>query len=114
MARLCIRVSTNQHPTDSTLNPFRSQLGDVVVIQPDGWVFSPAELNCGQYRVVDVAGVAPSVFHSLLNSVFDAGGIMTARRAFRIEPTIINNAVWKVKFTATKTQIDLVTVTAVY
>ena len=47
MARLCVRILANDHPTDPALTPMRTNLGDVVCIQDDGHVFSHAELNNG-------------------------------------------------------------------
>ena len=111
MARLCIRIAPNDHPTDASLTPLRTRVGDVVVIMPDGHQFSQAELNCGQYKFVDVPGVAPSTLQNLLDPVFDANGIMTKRRAFALDPTQINSDVWKSRTTATAIQISSLIVT---
>jgi hypothetical protein len=111
MARLCIRVKANLHPTDSTLNAKRTQAGDVVCVVEDGHVFSAGELNCGHYRIIDVPGVSQADMISLIESVFDTdGATMLKRRKWEIPITILNNATWVGRTTATKAQIDAVVV----
>lgn len=107
MARLCIRVTPNLHPTDASLNIKRTQAGDVVCVVDDGHVFSAGERNCGHYRIIDVTGVSQSDLISLIDSVFAADGVtMTRLRKWEIPITILSGDVWKTRTTATKLQIE--------
>ena len=81
MARLCVQLTANNHPTNSALNPFRTHTGDVVCVAEDGHVWSPAELKCGQYQFVDVVGVPASTYDNLVASTLDVNGFVTAIRA---------------------------------
>lgn len=85
MARLCIRIAPNSHPTDKSLDALRTQPGDVVEIREDGHEWSKAELNCGQYKFVDVPGVPESEFTYLKEHVEDADGNMVARRKVKLD-----------------------------
>ncbi len=111
MARLCVRVADNRHPTDAKLDALRTQIGDVVCIVDDGHVFSAAERNCGQYRFIDVPGVSQEALLALVASKFDANSVMTARRIVSLDATALKSGAWSSKTTATKTQIDAITIT---
>lgn len=111
MARLCIRIAPNNHPTDPSLDVMRTQLGDVVCIVDDGHIFSSAELNSGQYRIVDVPGVSQEELIYLCAHVDDAEGKMIRRRAVTLDADALRAGAWRTRTTATKTQIAAITVT---
>lgn len=114
MARLCIRITPNNNPSDPSLDVMRTQLGDVVCIKEDGHVFSKGELDCGHYRIIDVPGVSAGALVSLTTSKFDAtGAIMTALRSFTLDKTLLNSGAWKTRTIATKSQVDAITVVKV-
>lgn len=79
MARLCVRIAPNSHPTDPSLDALRTQPGDVVCIEEDSHIFSVGEMTCGQYQIIDVPGVSPEKFDYLRESVQDSEGKMTKR-----------------------------------
>jgi len=109
MARLCIRIAPNDHPSDANLNVMRTHPGDVVCIVDDGHVFSHAELNCGQYRIIDVPGVSQEELTDLVDAVFAADeSTMLKRRRLTLPIAILNAGVWKNRTTATKAQIDAI------
>jgi hypothetical protein len=108
MARLCIRIMNNDHPTDPTLTPLRTNEGDVVCLVDDTHVFSFAELNCGHYKIVDLPGVPQEDLVHLIASVEDANGNMTKRRAVGLDKAILKGA-WKNKASVTKAELDAVT-----
>jgi hypothetical protein len=109
VARLCIRILPNLHPTDANLNDMRTQAGDVVCIVDDGHVFSKAELECGHYRIIDVPGVSQAELTDLIDAVFDAdGSTMTKRRKWTLPIGVLDAGVWKNRTTATKAQIDAI------
>lgn len=111
MARLCIRVAANLHPTDSRLNALRTQLGDVVEIMEDGHIWSRVERACGQYRFLDVPGVSAVALSSLVAPKVDAATqTLLARRLNTLDITALRSAVWASRTEATKTQIDAITV----
>lgn len=111
MARLCIRIQPNDHPTDPSLTPLRTGLGDVVQIVDDDHKFSYAELNNGHYRIIDVPGVPQEELIHLCAAVEDAEGGMIKRRAVALDIVVLNSAQWVGRKTATKAQIAAVTVT---
>jgi hypothetical protein len=111
MARLCIRILSNDHPTDAALTPLRTRPGDIVEMKEDGWVWRPGELNCGQYRFVDVPGVPCEDLLHLFVSRFDANGVMTHRKDMTLDIGVISTGQWRNRTTATKAQIDAVTIT---
>ena len=111
MARLCIRIQDNFNPSDPSLNAMRTQLGDVVCVEDDGHVFSAAERNCGQYRFIDVPGVSQEMFNDIVAAKQDAQGNMVARRIKGLDSLVLKSGAWAGKVTATKAQIDLITVT---
>jgi hypothetical protein len=113
MARLCIRILSNDHPSDASLTPMRTNLGDVVSVHDDDHVFSFAELNCGHYRIIDLPGVPEMDLLSLVESKKDVDGRMIARRLVGLDTNILKSAPWVGKTTATKTQIDAITVVKV-
>src|SRR3990172_5332160 len=112
MARLCVRILPNDHPTDPALTPLRTRLGDVVCIVDDDHVFSHAELNCGHYRIIDVPGVPQEDLIHLCASVEDAEGKITARRAVKLDDAVLKSAQWVGRTSATKAQIAAITVTS--
>jgi hypothetical protein len=109
MARLVIRILPNAHPTDPSLTPLRTQEGDVVELVDDGHVFSFAELNCGQYRIMDVPGVPQDELVHLKAHVEDAQGRMTKRRAQQLDLTVLRTPAWRDRTTATKAEIATLT-----
>lgn len=109
MARLCVRVAPNDHPTDPTLNALRSQPGDVVCVVEDDHQFSAGELNCGQYRFIDVPGPA-SDYSNLVDVVTDASGAITAKRARALNPVLLRAGGWLNRTVASRLQIDLITI----
>lgn len=109
MARLCVRIAPNEHPTDPALTPMRTQIGDVVVVVPDEHVFSFAEMNNGQYRIIDVPGVAESdLAHLVAPRVL--GDQVAAKRSVSLNPATLNNGVWRSRRVATKAQIEAIVV----
>jgi hypothetical protein len=111
MARLCVRIAPNGHPTDASLTPKRTREGDVVCVVDDGHVFSHAELNNGHYRIIDVPGVSPAEFVNLCALDIDAFGAMLKRRNVTLDFDVLNSAQWVSKTSATKAQITAITVT---
>jgi hypothetical protein len=109
MARLCIRILSNDHPTDAALTPLRTRPGDVVEIKEDGWEWRPGELNSGQYRFVDVPGVPEAELAYLKESVYDAGGGMLRRFRQTLDIAVISTGAWTGRTSATKAQIVAVT-----
>ena len=105
MARLCIRIQPNEHPTDPSLTPLRTNEGDVVCIVDDSHAFSYAEMNSGQYKILDVPGVTQEELGHLMAHVEDADGKMVKRRTVEIDTALLKGA-WKDKTTATKVEID--------
>jgi len=81
MARLCVRIADNAHPTDPKLTPLRTQPGNVICVVDDKHEFSKAELTNGQYMIVDVPGVPESDLAYLCEPAFDKSGVMIAKRA---------------------------------
>lgn len=104
MATLCIRITPNDHPTDPSLTPLRTNEGDVVCLVDDDHVFSVAELNCGQYKMLDVPGVPQEELVHLVAHVEDAEGKMVKRRSVGIDKAVLKGA-WKDKTSATKAEI---------
>ena len=110
MARLCIRTAANDHPTNAALTPLRTRPGDVVEIKPDGWEWRPGELNSGQYRFVDVPGVAEGDLVQLKTPRY-SGTTMTRIRNQCLDATLISQGAWIGRTSATLAQIDAVTIT---
>ena len=108
MARLCIRITNNDHTTDPTLTPLRTNEGDVVCVMGDDHVFSFAEVNNGQYKILDVPGVPPEDAMHLMAPVEAADGTMTKRRAVGLDKAILKGA-WKNKSRCTKAELDAIT-----
>ncbi len=114
MARLCVRVADNAHPTDPKLTPLRTQPGDVVCVVEDGHQFSKSELSSGQYLIVDVPGVPEPQMAYLCVSVFDKDGAMVARREKALDVPTLKNAGTTDKdgvLTATPVDIQATTIT---
>lgn len=123
MARLCIRIAPNNHPTDPKLDALRTQVGDVVCIVDDEHIFSEAEMNCGQYQFVDVPGVPQGDLINLCTAVADADGNIIARRSLAIDLAALDNTTsskatgavidGSALSTFTKADIDAVTIAKV-
>ena len=115
MARLCIRIAPNSHPTDPTLDAMRTQMGDVVCVVDDHHQFSKGELECGQYRVIDMPGVAQVELNHLVASAFDPGdeSKMLRRRAVTLDAIALKTGAWRAATKATKAQIDAITIARV-
>ena len=110
MARLCIRILPNLNTTEPKLDVMRTQAGDVVCVVDDGHQFSFGELNCGQYRFIDVPGVSQAELINLVESVFDVDEATMLRvRKVTLPIAILSAGVWKNRTTATKAQIDSIT-----
>jgi hypothetical protein len=105
MAKLCIRITPNDHPTDPSITPLRTNEGDVVCLVEDDHVFNVAELNCGHYKILDVPGVTQEELVHLVAHVEDAEGKMMKRRAVRFDKALLKG-IWKNKTSATKAEID--------
>ena len=110
MARLCIRIKPNLNTTDPSLDVLRTQEGDVVCVKEDGHVFSHGELNCGQYRFIDVPGAVPADLAILIKPSFDAGRNLIRKRSAHLDPAVLSGVAWRTVTTATKAQIDSITV----
>jgi hypothetical protein len=113
MARLCVRILPNNHPTDASLTPKRTQVGDVVCVVDDGHVFSHVELNNGHYRIVDVPGVSQEELAHLCAMIVDADDNIVKRRTVALDFDVLNSAQWVGKTEATKAQIAAITITKV-
>ena len=109
MARLCVRVTNNDHPTDPTLTPLRTNEGDVVCLVDDDHVFSFAELNNGHYRIIDVPGVPQEDLAHLVESLDDAEGRLIKRRTKMLDPLVLKGPIWAGKISATKSELDVIT-----
>lgn len=85
MARLCIRIAPNNHPTDPSLDVMRTQTGDVVCVVEDGHKWSDPELNCGQYKFIDMPGVPPEKLLYLMEHVEKSDTVIIARRKVSLD-----------------------------
>ena len=111
MANLCIRIVPNAHPTDPSLDPFRTQEGDVVAVTDDAHVFSVGELTCGQYRFIRVPGVSQADLIYLIESVYAADdATLLRRRKVSLDAAVLKGGVWKNRTEATKAKINLITI----
>jgi hypothetical protein len=111
MARLCIRIANNDHPTNAALTPLRTRPGDVVEMCEDGHEWRPGELNCGQYRFVDLPGVPAADLVHLKTAVHDANGVMVRRFNQTLDISALNAGAWRTRTSATRSQIDAITIT---
>lgn len=110
MCRLCIRITPNPNLSEPALDVMRTQAGDVVAVTEDGHVFSFGELNCGQYRFINVPGEPQAALINLIESVFAADeSTMTRVRKVTLPISVLSTGVWKNRTTATKAQIDSIT-----
>jgi hypothetical protein len=109
MARLCIRITPNDHPTDPSLTPLRTGEGDVVQLVDDGHVFSQGELNCGHYRILDLPGVPQEELLHLVTHAEDAEGRMTKRRTQQLNPALLKAGLWIGRTNATTAQLAGIT-----
>lgn len=112
MAILCIRILPNPNTTDPSLDVLRTQEGDVVWVAEDDHVFSFAELNCGQYRFIEVPGSQSDWIH-LVESEVDVQEKTVRRRIRALDKSVLKGDIWKNKKTATKAEIDSITVTQI-
>ena len=108
MARLCIRIQPNNHPTDPSKDILRTQPGDVVEICEDGHQWSFTELNCGQYKFVDIPGVPSEELVHLKNPVYDENGQLIAKRGITLDENTLL-AILKDKTILSKHQIESIT-----
>ena len=113
MARLCIRVRPNPNTTDPSLDVLRTQEGDVVCIASDDHVFSRGERACGQCRFIDVPDATESELEHLVKSIVDARGQIVQRRELGLLMSALEDGTWKGRTSATKAQVDLITVTKI-
>lgn len=113
MARLCLRMTPNDHPTDPTLTPLRTGEGDVVQLVDDGHVFSQAELTCGHYRILDLPGVPQEELLHLVTAEEDLEGKMLKRRTQHLDPVALKSAPWTGRTSTTKAQLATITRTKV-
>ena len=120
MARLCIRIAPNDHPTDPSKTPLRTRPGDVVEIREDGWVWRPGELDSGQYKFVDVPGVPEADLVYLMESVRsgdvfpelpDLAERMLRRRRVTLDIAALRSGAWRTRTSATRNQIETIVVT---
>ena len=86
MARLCVRILANDHPTDAKLTTMRTQIGDVICIVPDDHQFSKIEMECGSYRIIDVPGIPEDDLVHLCEHLENAEGIMVQRYVRGLDP----------------------------
>ena len=110
MARLCVRIAPNNHPTDPSLDALRTHPGDVVCIVDDDHKFSEGELNCGQYRIIDLPGVPQEDLTHLCAHVEDVEGKTIRRRAVALDMTALKSAAWKNVTKISKDQIAAITI----
>lgn len=85
MARLLVRVTDNFHPTDPSLDPLRSQVGDVICVTEDKHEFSYGELFSGEYQVIEIPGVKAEALAYLCEHVEDDTGKITQVRTTGID-----------------------------
>ena len=112
MARLLIRTAANDHPTDAALTPLRTRPGDVVEIKPDGWEWRSGELNSGQYRVIDVPGVAEGDLVHLKTEVYAADEVTIIRRRNQcLDIAALAAGPWRTRTSATRNQLAAITIT---
>jgi len=115
MARLCIRIADNKHPTDPDLDAFRTQINEVVCVTEDGHKFSEAELNCGQYKFIDVNGVAQADLIYLIDPVLDPldveGIKISGIRKSKLDPKELKKAKWEDGSKVTKSDVDSIVLT---
>jgi hypothetical protein len=109
MARLCIRLTPNDHPTDPSLTPMRTGEGDVVQLVDDGHVFSQAEQTCGHYRFLNLDGVPQEELVHLVTAKEDAEGKMVARRTQNLDLTVLKTPAWRDRTSASKDEIATLT-----
>ena len=110
MSRLCIQITPNNHPTDPSRDPFRVQAGEIVCIEEDGHEWSKGELACGQYKFIDVSGVAQADMIRLIAAKLDADGNKIGIRRLSLNLAELKSNGWKNRTTATKNQIDSITI----
>lgn len=109
MARLCIRVAPNNHPTDPELDALRTHPGDVVCVVVDGHKFTDAEMNNGHYRIIDMPGVAVESVMHLSEQVHGSEGELIKRRKHTLDVSALNGGAWRTRHAASKEQIDAIT-----
>jgi hypothetical protein len=126
MARLCIRIAPNDHPTDPSLTPLRTRPGDIVEIREDGHVWrlnnqdnlGPASV-CGQYRFVDVPGQESNwtylkesvLYGEVFPEFIGREQEMYRRRRVCLDPAALSSGPWRTRTSATRNQIEAITVT---
>lgn len=108
MARLCVRIKPNGNNVNPELDKWRTQLGDVVCIVEDGHVFSERELNCGQYRFIDVPGVPVEDLLLLVLPSIDANEQSSSIRDLALDFSALISGPWRNRTAATKAQLDTI------
>lgn len=119
MARLCIRIAPNDHPTDPTKTPLRTRPGDVVEIREDDHNWRPGEVLSGQYRFVDVPGPASAwtylkdavLLGEVLPEFIGREQELYRRRRVSLDPVALRSGAWRTRTIATRAQIAAITVT---
>jgi len=115
VARLCIRIAPNNNHTDPLLDALRTHEGDVVCLVDDDHVFSHAELNNGQYRILDVPGVSQAELVHLVEPVEGPrpqghAKMMITRRKRGLNMALLNSPAFAGRTTITKTELDVLIV----
>lgn len=80
----------------------------MVCIVEDGHVFTPHELACGHYRIIDLPGVPPQeVIHLCEHE--EVYGRIVARRVRGLDKDALKAGQWAGKKVATKAEIVAIT-----
>ena len=72
---------------DPKANALTHRPGDVIVVCPDGWGWTPAELNNPDWRLLKMPGLDPSAVRALQDCAIDAKGKVLAKRAQNLDIT---------------------------
>jgi hypothetical protein len=97
MAEFLIRITDKPGATSNNL---RSRAGDVITIQPDGWVWSEKELTSNFWRIVRIPGLKVDAANDWLDSKFsltelenDGSPKLLARRKNYIDFSLLPAAI---------------------
>lgn len=85
MCEALIRVANKSTKDTDPRHAHRSQRGDVIVVMPDGHVWTRIELTNPEWRVVRFPGLPPEALGDLVQPVYDRGGKLIQRRARGID-----------------------------
>jgi hypothetical protein len=82
---MLLRVADKPVSGDELLDAMRTGRGDVIVICPDGWQWSQAELSNPEWAIVKLPGVDPALLVAFTqpDNGDPAQGTIPQRRAFR-------------------------------